>query len=95
MTIKDKFRDLKEDKRYSIPAKRLKEHLMPILSKSEVLKKRWMWELLQNASDISDDIEAVDISVILPPLEKEGKSQDRLTKLQFFSQRVSFEFNAV
>lgn len=58
MTIKDKFRDLKEDKRYSIPAKRLKEHLMPILSKSEVLKKRWMWELLQNASDLSDDIEA-------------------------------------
>ncbi len=56
MTIKEKIKHLKEAKRYSIPAKRLKEHLKPILSRSKELKKRWMWELLQNASDLGDDI---------------------------------------
>ncbi|MBL7791124.1 MAG: DUF3883 domain-containing protein [Saprospiraceae bacterium] len=58
MSISEEFNALREDKRYSIPAKRLKDHLKPILSKSEMLKKRWMWELLQNASDLSDSIEA-------------------------------------
>jgi hypothetical protein len=27
------------------------EHLKPILSKSNDLRQRWMWELLQNASE--------------------------------------------
>ena len=56
MSIHDKLKDLKDQKRYSIPAKRILEHLKPILSKSDELRKRWMWELLQNASDLGDKI---------------------------------------
>jgi hypothetical protein len=62
MDLQDKFNRLTELKRYSIPAKRLKEHLSPILSKSDELQKRWIWELLQNASDLGDEIK-VEIKV--------------------------------
>ena len=58
MNIQNKLKSLKDQKSYSIPAKRIKEHLKPILSKSNELRKRWMWELLQNASDLGDDINA-------------------------------------
>jgi hypothetical protein len=58
MNIQNKLRDLKDQKSYSIPAKRVMEHLKPILSKSQDLRKRWMWELLQNASDLGDNVKA-------------------------------------
>lgn len=58
MNIKDKLKDLKDQKSYSIPAKRVMEHLKPILSKSNDLRQRWMWELLQNASDLGDNVKA-------------------------------------
>lgn len=56
MSIQNKLRSLKDEKSYSSPAKRTMEHLKPILSKSNELRKRWMWELLQNASDLGDEI---------------------------------------
>lgn len=56
MSIQNKLKDLKDQKSYSIPAKRIKEHLKPILSKTSELRKRWMWELLQNASDLGEEI---------------------------------------
>lgn len=58
MSIQNKLRSLKDEKSYSSPAKRTMEHLKPILSKSNELRKRWMWELLQNASDLGDEINA-------------------------------------
>ncbi len=58
MNIQNKLRDLKDQKSYSIPAKRVMEHLKPILSKSNDLRQRWMWELLQNASDLGDNVKA-------------------------------------
>lgn len=58
MNIQNKLKDLKDQKSYSIPAKRVLEHLKPILSKSNDLRQRWMWELLQNASDLGDDVKA-------------------------------------
>lgn len=58
MNIKDKLKDLKDQKSYSIPAKRVMEHLKPILSKSNDLRQRWIWELLQNASDLGDNVKA-------------------------------------
>jgi len=58
MNIQNKLKNLKDEKTYSIPAKRIKEHLKPILSKSYELRKRWMWELLQNASDLGDNVKA-------------------------------------
>lgn len=58
MNIQNKLKDLKDQKSYSIPAKRVMEHLKPILSKSNDLRQRWMWELLQNASDLGDNVKA-------------------------------------
>lgn len=58
MSIQKKLLELKDQKSYSSPAKRVMEHLKPILSKSNDLKQRWMWELLQNASDLGDNIKA-------------------------------------
>jgi hypothetical protein len=58
MYIQNKLTDLKDQKSYSIPAKRVMEHLKPILSKSNDLRQRWMWELLQNASDLGDNVKA-------------------------------------
>lgn len=58
MNIQNKLKELKDQKSYSIPAKRVMDHLKPILSKSQYLRKRWMWELLQNASDLGDNVKA-------------------------------------
>lgn len=58
MNIQNKLKDLKDQKSYSIPAKRVMEHLKPILSKSSDLRQRWMWELLQNASDLGENVKA-------------------------------------
>jgi hypothetical protein len=40
----------------SIPAKRLRDKLLPIKSKEEQTAKRWFWELLQNASDYNQTV---------------------------------------
>jgi len=58
MNIQNKLIDLKDQKSYSSPAKRVMEHLKPILSKSQDLRQRWIWELLQNASDLGDNVKA-------------------------------------
>lgn len=54
--ITEELRDAKEIQRLSIPAKRLKEKLAPIPSTFEALRRRWFWELLQNASDYNDKV---------------------------------------
>lgn len=41
----------------SIPAKRLREKLLPLKSKEEQTAKRWFWELLQNASDYNQIVD--------------------------------------
>lgn len=41
----------------SIPAKRLREKLLPLKSKEEQTSKRWFWELLQNASDYNQTVD--------------------------------------
>ena len=56
MNIHNKLEYLKERKNYSGHAHSIKTHLKPILSKSNELRKRWMWELLQNASDLGNEI---------------------------------------
>jgi hypothetical protein len=58
MNIHNKLEYLKERKNYSGHAHSIKTHLKPILSKSNELRKRWMWELLQNASDLGNEINA-------------------------------------
>lgn len=41
----------------SIPAKRLRDKLLPLKSKEEQTAKRWFWELLQNASDYNQTVD--------------------------------------
>jgi hypothetical protein len=41
----------------SIPAKRLRDKLLPLKSKVEQSAKRWFWELLQNASDYNQSVD--------------------------------------
>lgn len=41
----------------SIPAKRLRDKLVPLKSKVEQTAKRWFWELLQNASDYNQSVD--------------------------------------
>jgi hypothetical protein len=41
----------------SIPAKRLRDKLLPLKSKVEQTAKRWFWELLQNASDYNHTVD--------------------------------------
>ena len=41
----------------SIPAKRLRDKLLPLKSKVEQTAKRWFWELLQNASDYNQTVD--------------------------------------
>jgi hypothetical protein len=41
---------------HSIPAKRLKDKLLPIASKQNEMARRWFWELLQNASDYNEQV---------------------------------------
>lgn len=56
MNIQNKLKDLKDQKSYSSPAKSVMTYLKPILSRSNELRHRWIWELLQNASDLGDNI---------------------------------------
>lgn len=46
-----------EKQQFAIPAQRLKDKLLPIPSKSAEMSRRWFWELLQNASDITNEVE--------------------------------------
>jgi hypothetical protein len=56
MHIQDKLNEIKDERSYSGPAHSVKQLLSPILSHSNNLRIRWMWELLQNASDLGDKI---------------------------------------
>ena len=56
MSIQHRLEEIKDKKSYSSPAKRIMDHLKPILSKSSEMKKRWIWELMQNATDLGDSI---------------------------------------
>jgi len=54
------FREIEDEERkqsLSIPAKRLREKLLPLKSKEEQTAKRWFWELLQNASDYNQTVD--------------------------------------
>jgi hypothetical protein len=56
MNIQKKLSVLKDERSYTGPAHSVKQILSPILSHSNKLRVRWMWELLQNASDLGDNI---------------------------------------
>jgi len=42
MNIQTKIKNIKDEKSYSLPAKRVMEHLKPILSNSNEISQRWM-----------------------------------------------------
>jgi len=49
----------REEQTLSIPAKRILEKTKDIPSDANKLKRRWFWELLQNASDYNDEVKVV------------------------------------
>lgn len=60
--LKIEIDDFEKRERFSGPAKRIMEKIKPLRSKVDIAKRRWFWELLQNASDVSEHTE---IEVIL------------------------------
>lgn len=56
-TIQQELEHAREQQRLNIPAKRILEKIQSIPSDFENLKRRWFWELLQNASDYNDEVE--------------------------------------
>lgn len=54
--IKDKVDREENEQLRSIPAQRLIEKLSLLKNKIEEAKKRWFWELLQNASDYNESV---------------------------------------
>ena len=57
MNVTDEIEKEERDQALSIPAKRLREKLLPLKSKEEQTAKRWFWELLQNASDYNQEVD--------------------------------------
>ena len=55
-TIQDKIDKEENEQLRSIPAQRLIEKLSLLKNRVESAKKRWFWELLQNASDYNDSV---------------------------------------
>lgn len=54
MSILNEIEQAERKQSLSIPAKRLREKLLPLKSKEEQTARRWFWELLQNASDYNE-----------------------------------------
>ena len=52
--IKDQVDREENEQLRSIPAQRLREKLSLLKNRINSAKKRWFWELLQNASDYND-----------------------------------------
>jgi hypothetical protein len=49
--LNNEIEDFEKNQKYSGPAKRIMEKIKPLKSHIDVAKRRWFWELLQNASD--------------------------------------------
>ncbi|SOD95683.1 sacsin N-terminal ATP-binding-like domain-containing protein [Spirosoma fluviale] len=60
--LKNEIDDFEKRERFSGPAKRIMEKIKPLRSHIDIAKRRWFWELLQNASDVSEQTE---IEVVL------------------------------
>lgn len=54
--VNNKIKQTAQFQLQSASAKRLQEKLSLIKNKVESSKKRWFWELLQNASDYNDEV---------------------------------------
>jgi hypothetical protein len=55
-SIKDKVDKEENEQLRSIPAQRLIEKLSLLKNRINSAKKRWFWELLQNASDYNESV---------------------------------------
>jgi hypothetical protein len=55
--LQNEIADYERLERYSGPAKRIMEKIKPLKSNVDVAKRRWFWELLQNASDYNDTVD--------------------------------------
>lgn len=55
--IQNAFKKAEEEQLLNIPAKRILNKTKDIPSEVDSLKRRWFWELLQNASDYNEEVE--------------------------------------
>lgn len=56
-SLQNEIDDFERLQRFSIPAKRIMEKIKPLKSNIDVARRRWFWELLQNASDYNDTVD--------------------------------------
>ena len=56
MDIKEQVDQEEKEQLHSIPAQRLSEKLSLLKNRVDSAKKRWFWELLQNASDYNESV---------------------------------------
>ena len=52
--LQNEIDNFEKTERFSGPAKRIMEKIKPLKSNIDIARRRWFWELLQNASDCSD-----------------------------------------
>ncbi|UAJ14350.1 sacsin N-terminal ATP-binding-like domain-containing protein [Aquirufa lenticrescens] len=57
--IQNAFQQAEEEQLLNIPAKRILEKTKDIPSDANKLKRRWFWELLQNASDYNEEVHVI------------------------------------
>ncbi len=57
--IQKAYQQAEDEQMLNIPAKRILEKTKDIPSDVNKLKRRWFWELLQNASDYNEEVEVV------------------------------------
>jgi len=55
--LQNEIDDYERLERFSGPAKRIMEKIKPLKSNVDVARRRWFWELLQNASDYNDTVD--------------------------------------
>jgi hypothetical protein len=56
-SLQNEIDDFERLQRFSIPAKRIMEKIKPLKSNVDIARRRWFWELLQNASDYNDSVD--------------------------------------
>lgn len=56
-SLQNEIEDYERLERFSGPAKRIMEKIKPLKSHVDIAKRRWFWELLQNAADYNDTVD--------------------------------------
>ena len=61
----DNFNKIKEDNNYKIIADKIITILKTIKNDPNISSRRWVWELMQNATDVKYEKEKISVEIIL------------------------------